>query len=38
VLRGTTRINKTPIRDRRVLADGDVLEVGGLTLEFKLAG
>lgn len=38
VLRGTTRINKTPLRDRRVLADGDVLEVGGLTLEFKLAG
>lgn len=38
VLRGTTRINKAPIRDRRVLADGDVLEVGGLTLEFKLAG
>lgn len=38
VLRGTTRINKEPVRDRQVLADGDVLEVGGLTLEFKLAG
>lgn len=38
VLRGKTRINKQPIRERRVLADGDVLEVGGLTLEFKLAG
>jgi predicted component of type VI protein secretion system len=38
VLRGTTRINKKPIRERRTLADGDVLEVGGLTLEFKLAG
>lgn len=38
VLRGTTRINKKPIRERRILADGDVLEVGGLTLEFKLAG
>jgi predicted component of type VI protein secretion system len=38
VLRGKTRINNQPIRDRRVLADGDVLEVGGLTLEFKLAG
>lgn len=38
VLRGKTRINKQPIRERRILADGDVLEVGGLTLEFKLAG
>jgi len=38
VLRGTTRINKEPIRERQVLADGDVLEVGGLTLEFKRAG
>lgn len=37
VLRGTTRINKQPIRERRLLADGDVLEVGGLMLEFKLA-
>lgn len=38
VLRGRTRINKEPVRERRILADGDVLEVGGLTLEFKLAG
>lgn len=38
VLRGTTRINREPVRERRILADGDVLEVGGLTLEFKLAG
>lgn len=38
VLRGTTRINKEPVRERRILVDGDVLEVGGLTLEFKLAG
>lgn len=37
VLRGKTRINKQPIRERRLLADGDVLEVGGLMLEFKLA-
>ena len=37
VLRGRTRINKQPIRERRLLADGDVLEVGGLMLEFKLA-
>jgi pSer/pThr/pTyr-binding forkhead associated (FHA) protein len=38
VLRGRTRINKEPVRERQVLADGDVIEVGGLTLEFKLAG
>lgn len=38
VLRGTTRINNEPVRERQVLADGDVLQVGGLTLEFKLAG
>ena len=38
VLRGRTRINKEPVRERRILADGDVLEVGGLTLEFKQAG
>jgi len=37
VLRGTTRINKATVRERQVLADGDILEVGGLTLEFKLA-
>lgn len=38
VLRGKTRINNEPVRERQVLADGDVLEVGGLRLEFKLAG
>ena len=38
VLGGRTRINNERVRERQVLADGDVLEVGGLTLEFKLAG
>jgi pSer/pThr/pTyr-binding forkhead associated (FHA) protein len=35
---GTTQLNKQRLRGRQHLADGDVLEVGGLTLEFKMAG
>jgi pSer/pThr/pTyr-binding forkhead associated (FHA) protein len=35
-LSGTTFINKQPLSGRRTLEDGDVLEVSGLTLEFRL--
>jgi pSer/pThr/pTyr-binding forkhead associated (FHA) protein len=35
---GTTQLNKQRLRGRQHLADGDILEVGGLTLEFKMAG
>jgi len=35
-LSGTTLINKQRLSGRHTLANGDVLEVGGLTLEFRL--
>jgi predicted component of type VI protein secretion system len=35
VLAGKTRINKQPSNGRHQLKDGDVLEVSGLTLEFR---
>lgn len=32
---GTTQVNNQRLRGRHPLADGDILEVGGLTLEFR---
>jgi pSer/pThr/pTyr-binding forkhead associated (FHA) protein len=37
-LNGKTTINKQPLNGRHDLKNGDVLRVGGLTLEFRLKG
>jgi hypothetical protein len=33
---GTTQLNNQRLRGRQHLADGDILEVGGLRLEFRV--
>ena len=35
-LNGKTLVNNVPLNGRRELKNGDVLRVGGLTLEFRL--